>query len=156
MSKTAYSVADGHVLRGAEKVAVYTDGVLEFLPDKDNYRAPVVRFLRESGLPADVAPMALPENPEVEEAIPEPVDEPEAPTPTPEPAKPVIVAHAPSVRDLKAMPKVQVDPIKLKTYPGAPAMDPAMGDKTPAFVRWLRENHPDDAAKRYANRIVNA
>jgi hypothetical protein len=68
----------------------------------------------------------------------------------------VVVTQAPAVRDLKAMPKVAVDPIKSKTYPDAPAMDPAMGDKTPAFVNWLRANHPEDAAKRYANRIVNA
>lgn len=34
-------------------------------------------------------------------------------------------------------------------------MDPAMGDKTPAFVNWLYANHPEDAAKRYANRIVS-
>lgn len=58
MSKVTYSVADGHVLRGTEKVAAYNSktGELEFLPDMANYRAPVVRFLREQNLPAEVPP----------------------------------------------------------------------------------------------------
>lgn len=40
-------------------------------------------------------------------------------------------------------------------YPGSPAIDPAAGDKTPAFVDWLFEHHPDDAAERYVNRITH-
>lgn len=58
MSKNAYSVADGHVLRGTEKVATYNTetGELDFLPGMANYRGPVVRYLREQGLPAEVPP----------------------------------------------------------------------------------------------------
>lgn len=58
MSKVNYSVADGHVFRGSEKVAAYEaeTGVLDFLPGMANYRAPVVRYLREQGLMAEVAP----------------------------------------------------------------------------------------------------
>ncbi len=154
MSKTAYSVADGHVLRGTEKVAIYSpEGVVDFLAGKDNYRAPVVAFLRKQGMKVDVAPVAQPE--EGVAASPELVREPGAPLPPPV-EKPVVVTQAPAVRLAKDLPKVVGDPVKSKTYPDAPAMDPAMGDKTPAFVNWLRANHPEDAAKRYANRIVNA
>lgn len=35
---------------------------------------------------------------------------------------------------------------------GAPAFDPAAGDKTPVFVNWLYEKHPDHAEKRYFGR----
>lgn len=156
MSKTAYSVADGHVLRGTEKIAAYVDGVVDFLPGKDKYRAPVVAFLRKQGLTADVSPMQ-PEGTETPIAAnPEAVREQGDPLPPPE-EKPTPVTVVPTIspRAVKDIPVSKVDPIKSKTYPDAPAMDPAMGDKTPAFVNWLYANHPEDAAKRYANRIVS-
>ena len=59
---TKYSVAEGHVLRGTEKVAAYDQktGLLDFLPGKSNYRAPVVRFLKDGGLPVEVKPDPAP------------------------------------------------------------------------------------------------
>jgi len=36
----------------------------------------------------------------------------------------------------------------------APPMDPAMGDKTPAFMRWLKAHDPVEFAKRYKDRVV--
>jgi len=33
-------------------------------------------------------------------------------------------------------------------------MDPAMGDKTPAFMRWLKAHDPVEFAKRYKDRVV--
>ncbi len=33
-----------------------------------------------------------------------------------------------------------------------PPMDPRMGDKTPAWMQWLRDTHPEDFKKRYQNR----
>lgn len=36
--------------------------------------------------------------------------------------------------------------------PPAPEMDPAHGDKTPAFVEWLREYHPEKFKARYVDR----
>lgn len=29
------------------------------------------------------------------------------------------------------------------------------GDKTPAYIEWLHRNHPEEAAKRYANRKIS-
>lgn len=37
---------------------------------------------------------------------------------------------------------------------GAPAKDVALGDKTPAFMRWLRETDPEEFHRRYDNRLV--
>lgn len=45
--------------------------------------------------------------------------------------------------------------IKAKRYADAPPMDAAAGDKTPAFVNWLFDNHPEDASIRYAGRKIN-
>jgi hypothetical protein len=33
-----------------------------------------------------------------------------------------------------------------------PALDPEMGDKTPAYVEWLRDNAPVEFQRRYAGR----
>jgi hypothetical protein len=57
MSK-AYTVASGYILRGDEKIAAYDQqtGIVDFLPGKANYRAPVVGFLRKASLPVEVAP----------------------------------------------------------------------------------------------------
>lgn len=35
-----------------------------------------------------------------------------------------------------------------------PKQDPAMGDKTPAWMEWLKANNPQEYAKRYENRVT--
>lgn len=135
MSKITYSVADGYVLRGEEPIAQYEDGQLTFLEGKDQYRAPVVRYLRENNLAADVAPTRpgeeLPTDPGCPR-WPEPVEVIEAAT-----VAPVVV---------KALPAA------VKVYADAPAMTSEEGEKTPAFARWLIANHPEDARSRTALR----
>lgn len=42
--------------------------------------------------------------------------------------------------------------IMAKKYPGAPEMDPGLGDRTPVFVEWIYPKHPADAAIRYFGR----
>ena len=37
----------------------------------------------------------------------------------------------------------------------APERDPEMGDKTPAFVEWVRKHYPDEFVRRYRNRITH-
>lgn len=39
-----------------------------------------------------------------------------------------------------------------QNIPPAPELDPMLGDKTPAFVEWMRDYHPQDFAIRYAGR----
>ncbi len=38
-----------------------------------------------------------------------------------------------------------------KKIPEAPAKDPAMGEKTPKYVEWLKKYHPKDFAKKFTN-----
>lgn len=40
--------------------------------------------------------------------------------------------------------------------PPEPEQDPRYGDKTPAYVDWMRNHRPADYAVRYANRKVSA
>jgi hypothetical protein len=43
---------------------------------------------------------------------------------------------------------------KKETTP-APEMDPMLGDKTPAYVEWVRDNDPAEFARRYAGRTTH-
>lgn len=157
-TEKAYSVADGHVLRGGDKIATYDSksGLLDFIEGKAKYRAPAVAYLRKQGLPVEVTP-DLPKGDVgagvVSSSKPAASagDEPGAPElpPPPRPAAAPILTAVRSEKDLRPTP---VDPIKAKVYPDAPEMDPSQGDKTPEFVDWLYDNHPADAAKRYAGR----
>jgi hypothetical protein len=39
-----------------------------------------------------------------------------------------------------------------KTIPPAPEMEQMLGDKTPAYVEWMRDYYPQEFAIRYAGR----
>ena len=39
-----------------------------------------------------------------------------------------------------------------KPIPPAPEMEQMLGDKTPAYVEWMRDHHPEEFAVRYAGR----
>lgn len=39
-----------------------------------------------------------------------------------------------------------------KIIPPAPEMEQMLGDKTPAYVEWMRDYHPQEFATRYAGR----
>jgi hypothetical protein len=39
-----------------------------------------------------------------------------------------------------------------KDIPPAPEMEQMLGDKTPAYVEWMRDYHPQEFAIRYAGR----
>lgn len=41
---------------------------------------------------------------------------------------------------------------QLQDIPPAPELDPQAGDKTPAYVEWLREWHPEEYAERFSHR----
>jgi hypothetical protein len=40
--------------------------------------------------------------------------------------------------------------------PPAPEMDPKLGDKTPAYIEWMRKYKPQEAEQRYHNRKFSA
>lgn len=63
-------------------------------------------------------------------------DEPQAPAATPPPAPDKPAAKAPPA-----------------SIPPAPPQNPAMGDKTPAYVEWFRQNHSkEECAAKYPER----
>ena len=37
-----------------------------------------------------------------------------------------------------------------------PPQDPKLGDKTPAYIAWLRRTNPKEAEKRYSGRKISA
>lgn len=39
--------------------------------------------------------------------------------------------------------------------PPPPPTDPRLGDKTPAFVEWVRDHDPEEFARRYAGRTTH-
>ena len=45
--------------------------------------------------------------------------------------------------------------VKCMTYEdeGAPAQHPEFGDKTPAFMSWVKQHHPEHYAIRYGERV---
>lgn len=143
----SYTLAGNQILRNGEPVANYEreTGALDFLPAMDRFRAPVVKFLNENELP--IAPQLPPQ----ETPMPE-----KRPAVTPPPIPPEAVVSSPAAPVAPQAPalgkQAPVDPIKVKTYPGAPACNPMLGDKDPVFVEWLKEHHPDDFRARYANR----
>lgn len=44
---------------------------------------------------------------------------------------------------------------KTKTIPPQPEIDPMLGDKTHAYVEWLRDYHPEQFKAQYANRTTH-
>lgn len=170
-----YSLVLTQVMRGDEQVAEFNreTGQLDFLQDCARFRAPVVRWLKANNYAGETlhipeaekpkpAKKGTSDKPSVEElyAMKQklqaagmlPPDDPEAPK--------SITTGFPSVLDYidagQPLPigrtmDLPPHPIKAKRYPGAPAFGSG-GDKSPAFVDWLWENHPQDAAQRYAGR----
>jgi hypothetical protein len=43
---------------------------------------------------------------------------------------------------------------KTREIPPAPEQDPRYGDKTPAFIKWMFANHPEEAKKKYGGRVI--
>jgi hypothetical protein len=43
---------------------------------------------------------------------------------------------------------------KAREIPPAPEQDPRYGDKTPAFIKWMFANHPEEAKKKYGGRVI--
>jgi hypothetical protein len=41
---------------------------------------------------------------------------------------------------------------KPEEIPPPPALDPQAGDKTPAYVEWLRQYHPEEYVARFSTR----
>jgi len=163
-----YSLEVTQLIRDGEQIAEYDreSGKLDFLPDCAKYRVPGVRFIRSLGHPVGATKLAAEDVKSkisaeqiaaarklLQDAGQLPSDFGGAPVNS--------TTGQPSVLDYlqagQPLPPgrsidVVVDPIKTKTYAGAPPFEDGSGDKTPAFVDWLYENHPSDADLRYLNR----
>lgn len=44
---------------------------------------------------------------------------------------------------------------KTKEPQERPEQDPMLGDKTPAYVEWVRDNEPEEYLTRYAGRLTH-
>jgi hypothetical protein len=55
---------------------------------------------------------------------------------------------------VRGISEAKVAELRGKAYPGAPKLDPELGDRTPAFVNWLWATKPADAKVRYAYRDI--
>ena len=168
MSKE-YSLRVKEVLRGDTAVAEFDreTGDLHFPEGMVKWRAPVVRFLKSEGYkpkppvkkkvvykaPPPTAKALQKARELLQKAGQIPSDTAGAPV-TATTGQPSVLDYVgadqplPQGRTLDA----PVDPNKSKEYPDAPPKNPDAGDKTPAFVNWLYENHPKDAELRYAGR----
>lgn len=132
----------GIVSRDGVPVAFVQDGKVQFLGDGTKYRAWIARFLKGNGVEADIV-----------ETVEEPIaDAAPAGIAAPVDPQPIKVEVVP-VTSTK-IGGVPFGVVTLKEqFPGYPGeIDPAAGDKTPAFVDWLSKNHPAIAAQRYRGR----
>ena len=164
-----YSLRLKEVLRGEEVIAEFDrdTGEVTYPEGMVKFRAPVVNFLKTEGYKPKPPPkrkQAYKPKPPSAETLQKaremlqkaghiPADIAGAPKSlsTGQPSLLDYVASGqplPNNRSLDA----PVSAIKAKTYEGAPAFDPNAGDKTPEFVDWLYDNHPEDANLRYQNR----
>jgi len=166
-----YSIRVNEVLRGETPVATYDreTGQLDFLPEMARYRVPVVKFLKSENFKIASKPSAKkaekPKGASAEELYAArklleengqlPADSSGAAVNSTT-GQPSLVDYANAGQPLPAGRKMHVvgDPIKMKNYEGQPDKG-VLGDKNPVFVDWLYENHPKDAALRYANRVTH-
>jgi len=168
MSKD-YSIRLKEVLRGEEVIAEFDrdTGVVTFTEENIKFRAPVINFLKKSGHkpkpPEKRKQFYRPRPPSadmlqraremLQKAGQLPADVVGAPVNTTT-GQPSLLDYAASGQPLpqgRSM-DAPVSAIRAKTYEGSPPLDPDAGDKTPAFVDWLYENHPEDANLRYQTR----
>jgi len=130
-ANVSYEHKDGKIFRNGEAVADLPEGgVLWCHPKCAKYRVAINNWLKTQDKPKPKAP----------DIPPAPDPEPPAVNPRKQPKPKVRPPVEKNWRDIR------------EEYPGE--IDPAAGDKTPAFITWLRENYPEEARKRYANRKV--
>jgi len=166
-SGSQYALVEGKIYRGDVLVATLQgDGGVDYAPDMARYRAPVVRFLKESSTrssgdaPASASSpntgeVEAPEEPKEAETPEEPVAAPSVVVPEPlNEAVPVIDSPEAFGRAFEAVKHVAPpEPVveEENVIPAPPPQD-YRGDKTPAFVNWLWAHKPLEALSRYENR----
>lgn len=127
---TEYSLKDSNILKGDEVVGTYdaeeNKVVLIKRPGPHGYKA-LSAFFEELGKEKPIFDIE-PEN----EGDPKDT-KPEAP-------------KEPKAKKAEETPKG-------KEKPEAPEKDPFLGDKTPAYIRWFRDNHTEEEFQaKYGNR----
>jgi len=155
-SGSQYVLVEDKIYRGDVHVAtLQADGSVDYAPDMARYRAPVVKFLRESSTRSSGDALAGVSSPNAGEAEkPKQVsEEPPEVVPVPEEV-PVIDSPEAFGREFEAIKHTErvVEPEQgSEPAPPAPVQD-FRGDKTPAYVDWLWAHKPMEALSRYENR----
>lgn len=138
---SAYMIDEsGKLFRKGEHIGDQVGDKITLLPDAKKYQASVTRWIREQ---ADAQESAQPEvpakpAPKLSEAQKAELDN-----------KGMTKEAVEAAEKARAIYKDDVDFATRNGCPPPPAKNPQFGDKTPAFVDWLKKYRPDEFTARY-------
>lgn len=148
-----YTIEGTKLLREGEHIGDMKGDELKLLPEFKNYQASVTRWVRESAekeqeeLVTAIAPLAA-IDPSLKGAIAE------SPKPVKRQTDDEMIAAAQGRTDDEAIKTAaiyqgDIDFAKRTGCEMPPKVNPATGDKTPAYVDWLHTHRIDEFKKRY-------
>lgn len=137
---SAYMIDEsGKLFRKGEHIGdLQPDETIRLLPDHKNYAASVTRWLREKADTQESAPAPEAPKPKLSEAQKAELDN-----------KGMTKEAVEAASKARALYKDDVDFATRTGCPQPPAKNPQFGDKTPAFVDWVKAYRPDEFAARY-------
>lgn len=130
----------GKLFRKGELIGHLKDDKITLLPEKKNYTAAVTRWLRAKADAEESAPKEKPEpvKPKLTEAEKAELDN-----------KGMTAEAQKEAQKSRAIYKDDLEFAEKTGCPQPPKKNPQFGDKTPAFVDWLKRYRPDQFAIRY-------